>query len=287
MTVFNLGSINVDYFYEVPHIPAEGETIAAKMHRSGLGGKGANQSVAAALAGANVTHIGAIGEDGGWTVERLNGHGIDVSHVATVATPTAHAVITVDPAGENTIVLFTGANMEQSEDRISAALASGKPNDTLLLQNETSHQVFAARGAREKGMRVVYSAAPFSVDAVTAMLPHLSMLVLNEVEAEQLTAALGEINVPDLIVTRGSKGASWETAGADPITVPAFSVTAVDTTGAGDCFIGSVAASIDGGEAPEAALRYAAAASAIQVSRPGTSDAMPKRAEVLAFLNRT
>ncbi|MHC0052048.1 ribokinase [Actibacterium sp. D379-3] len=284
MAIFNLGSINVDYFYEVPHLPARGETIAAPVHRVGLGGKGANQSVAAAKAGAQVFHIGAIGAGGGWVLDRMRGHGVDVTHVAEVDGATAHAVITVDPDGENTIVLFAGANAAQSEARIGAALAGAGPNDTLMLQNETSHQRIAARMAWDRGMRVIYSAAPFSLSAVQAVLPHVSILVLNEVEAEQLIAAAGLPDVPEMIVTKGAKGAGWTMKDGETVTVPAFRVQPVDTTGAGDCFIGSVAAGLDQGMGRADALRYAAAASALQVTRPGTSDAMPTRAEVLGFL---
>ncbi|MGB8623644.1 MAG: ribokinase [Paracoccaceae bacterium] len=284
MTIYNLGSINIDYVYEVAHLPGPGETIAAPVHRSGLGGKGANQSVAAARAGAEVRHIGAIGEGGGWAVERLRGFGVNVDHVGEVPGPTAHAIIAVDPSGENAIILHAGANAAQSEARIAEALNSAGPGDTLLLQNETSHQVLAAKLGREKGMRVIYSAAPFSVDAVREVLPHVSLLALNAIEEAQLTEAIGVLEVPEMIVTRGADGASWALRGAETVSVAAFPVSAVDTTGAGDCFIGTVAAALDRGAGREEALREAAAAAAIQVTRPGTADVMPARDEVLAFL---
>jgi ribokinase len=284
MTIYNLGSINADYVYDVPHLPAGGETIAATAHRVGLGGKGANQSVAARLAGAEVRHIGAVGADGRWAVERLRGFGVDVAHVAEVAGPTAHAIINVDPQGENMIVLLAGANALQDEARIGAALADAGPGDTLLLQNETTCQRSAAHRARARGMRVIYSAAPFQAEAVKQMLPLTTILVLNEVEAAQLSDTLGGQMLPDMIVTRGARGASWAVRGGETVEIPAFVVEAVDTTGAGDCFIGSVAACLDLGMGREEALRYGAAAAALQVSRPGTADAMPTRDEVLAFL---
>ncbi len=284
MTVFNLGSINVDHVYTVPHLPLPGETIAADSYATGLGGKGANQSVAAALGGAATVHIGAIGQDGGWTVQRLQGFGVDTSHIATLNLPTAHAIITVDPQGENAIVLYAGANADQSEARIAAALAGAGPGDSLLLQNETTLQPFAAQLARDKGMRVIYSAAPFSVEAVRAVLPHVSLLVMNRVESEQLAAALGPVDVPETIVTHGADGAVWTVRGGETVTAPAFAVQPVDTTGAGDCFIGSVAAALDAGMDRAGALRYASAAAALQVTRPGAADAMPARADVMAFL---
>ena len=127
--IYNLGSINADYFYRVPHIVGAGETLAATGLSSGLGGKGANQSVAATLAGAKVCHIGAVGHDGAWAVEALRGFGVNVTHIATVDTPTAHAIITVDPVGENAIVIFPGANQVQDWRGIEAALAHAGPDD--------------------------------------------------------------------------------------------------------------------------------------------------------------
>lgn len=282
MTIYNLGSINVDYFYDVPHLPAEGETITADLHRTGLGGKGANQSVAAAKADSEVVHIGAVGTGGRWTVERLRGYGVDVANVAEVDGPTAHAVITVGPGGENTIVVCSGANAGQTEARILTALTPATKADTLMLQNETTCQVEAAKAAHERGMRVIYSAAPFSVEAVKAVLPYVSILVLNEVEASQLS---GAPDVAELIITRGEKGASWQVKDGETVTLPAFKVEALDTAGAGDCFIGSVAASLDQGMTREEALRFASGAAALQVTLPGTSEAMPDRDAVLAFID--
>lgn len=283
MILFNLGSINIDHFYQVPHIPAAGETLAATAHRTGLGGKGANQSVSAALAGAQVVHIGAVGPDAGNILDPLIAAGVDLGHVALSDQPTAHANICVDPDGENMIVIYSGANLTQEKGRIAAALDGAGPGDCLLLQNETNCQAEAAQLARERGVLVVYSAAPFSVEAAAEMLPITDILVMNEVEEAQLTAALGAVDGPELIVTHGAKGASWRWAGGQEFQ-PAFPVDPVDTTGAGDCFIGSVMALRDQGAGRAEALRYAAAAAALQVTRPGTAQAMPDRAEVEALL---
>ena len=282
MTVWNLGSINADHFYAVPHVPAPGETLAATGLATGLGGKGANQSVAAARAGAEVRHIGCLGPDGGWARERLAGWGIDITHVAEVETPTGHAIINVAEDGENAIVIFPGANAQQSPERIEAALAEAKPGDTLLIQNETSAQVAAARAGAARGMRVVYSAAPFDPDAVRAVLPHVSLLVMNAGEAAALRAALGADPGVEMLVTLGPDGARW--VHSDGIeTVPAPRVTPVDTTGAGDTFIGYVAAGLDRGMEPIAAMRLGTAAAALKVTRRGTADAIPSAVEVAAF----
>jgi ribokinase len=288
MTVYNLGSINIDHVYRVPHLPGPGETLAAATLLSGLGGKGANQSVAAALAGATTHHIGAIGPDGAWVLASLTTAGVDVSAVARAAVPTGHAIINVDDHAENAIVLFTGANAAQDRAAISRALSAAQAGDTLMLQNETTEQAFAARLAAEKGLRVVYSAAPFDVDAVRAVLAFTTMIVVNEIEAAQLCAALKttltDLPVAEVLVTKGAKGAEWHVKGAAPLSVASFKVQPVDTTGAGDCFIGSLVAALDLGQTRAQALRYASAAAAISVTRAGAASSMAPAAEVQAFL---
>ena len=287
MAVFNLGSINLDHFYQVPHLPAPGETLAATGYSGGLGGKGANQSVAAAKGGARVVHIGTIGADGEQAVEQMRGFGIDTSHVARCDQPTAHAIINVAPDGENAIVIFSAANMAQEESRIEAALEQAKEGDFCLLQNETNLVAFTAEAARARGMRVVYSAAPFDAQAAGEVLPFVDLLVLNAVESEQLSTALGvtpaNLPVPELLITRGSHGALYR-SGESEIDVSAFSVKAVDTTGAGDTYLGFFIAGLDGGMDVRGAMRFAAAGAAIQVTRPGTADAIPDLQEVRAFL---
>jgi len=289
MTVFNLGSINVDQFYQVPHLPKPGETLPATAHRTGLGGKGANQSVAVAQAGSDVRHLGTIGRENRWVLDRLGDFGVDVSHIGTSEMPTGHAIIMVDDAGENSIITFAGANYDQSLARIETALSAAGAGDILMLQNEVSCKDEAVRIAREKGLFVAYSAAPFRADVAARLLPSVDLLVLNEIEAQQLSSAMGcevaKIPVPNLIVTRGARGAVWiDTATGEGKAIDAFVVEPVDTTGAGDCFIGYVIAGLDQGLARNAALRLGAAAASIKVTRPGTADAIPSRAEVDAFL---
>ena len=291
MTIYNLGSINIDRVYALPHLPQPGETLASLSHSVGLGGKGANQSAAAARFGAEVRHLGAVGSDGGAIVDRMRGLGINVTGIRVVeAAHTGHAIINVDASGENSIVLDGGTNMMQSAEAIATALADATAADTLLLQNETDCQVDAARIGHEKGMRVVYSAAPFDAAAVEAVLPYVSMLVLNQVEAAQLAEATGlpieRVDVDSVVVTRGGDGAEWLMRGRDPMTAAAYTVPVVDTTGAGDCFIGTLAAALDVGLSEDLALRAALAAGALQVTRRGTADVMPDRAEVETFLNR-
>ncbi|KCV82521.1 PfkB domain-containing protein [Actibacterium atlanticum] len=284
MAVFNLGSINIDHFYEVAHLPAPGETIAAKTYRTGLGGKGANQSVAAARAGAKVFHGGAVGAGGEWARAALGSFGVDTSNVVKLAEPSGHAVICVDPDAENSIVIVPGANRRLTGADAEAALRFAKVGDVLLLQNETSAQADAARIGREKGLFVIYSAAPFDVRAVQAVLPYIDMLVMNEVEAQQLHEALGAAELPQTVITLGARGAVWCKSGSE-IAQPGFEVGPIDTTGAGDCFTGALAAAMDRGLPGTDVLRFAVAASALQVTKPGTAAAMPGLEEIQSFLN--
>lgn len=283
--IWNLGSINADHVYAVPHIPAPGETLAATALTYGLGGKGANMSVAAARAGARIAHLGAVGVDGGWMVERLESYGVDCAHVQRREGPSGHAIIAVDARAENAITLFPGANREIDLDAVKQALDKADPGDLLITQNETNGQVEAAAQARARGLRVVYAAAPFEAGAVRAVLPHLDLLVLNEVEAQQLSKALGtpieELPVPQVVVTLGAAGCDWiETATGARHHVDAPRVEAVDTTGAGDTFTGYLLAGLSEGLEMPAALKLATRAGALKVGRHGAADAIPSREEV-------
>ncbi|WP_432255206.1 ribokinase [Limimaricola sp. AA108-03] len=287
MTIWNLGSINADHVYAVPHIPTPGETLAATALDHGLGGKGANMSVAAARAGARVAHLGAVGDDGGWMIERLEGYGVDCTHVQRREGSSGHAIIAVDAQAENAITLWPGANREIDLDAVKQALDGAVAGDLLVMQNETNGQVEAAAQARVLGLTVAYAAAPFEAEAVRAVMPHLDLLVLNEVEARQLSEALGapveKLPVPHVVVTLGAAGCDWiETATGARHHVDAPKVTAVDTTGAGDTFTGYLLAGLSEGLTMPRALELAARAGALKVGRHGAADAIPSREEVEA-----
>lgn len=286
MAIWNLGSINADFVYSVPHIPTPGETLAATDRNVFLGGKGANMSVAAARAAARVNHIGAVGEDGKWAVERLLEYGVDTRHIALSDTETAQAIIAVDAAGENMIILHPGANAKIPQVTLQQAMAEAQTGDWFVTQNETNLQRTATQLAKKMGLKVAYAAAPFDADRVQAVLPSLDFLILNEVEAEQLKQATGQgpgdLDVADVIVTLGAMGADWY-GPQKKQHFDAISVDAVDTTGAGDTFTGYVLAGLDLGLPMAQAIGQAMRAGALMVTRHGTADVIPDLSEVQAF----
>ncbi|MGH1330105.1 MAG: ribokinase [Paracoccaceae bacterium] len=288
MAIYCLGSINIDHIYRVPHLPEPGETLAALSYQPMLGGKGANQSIAAAQAGRDVHHIGAVGADGDWIVARMCALGVGVENIRLSDEATGAAVVNVDPAGENAIVIFSGANNDQDEAHLRTALVDAGPGDTLLLQNETNLQAEAAAIGATKGMRVIYSAAPFDLEAVRAVIKNVSILAVNALEADQLCAAFGVdlalLPVPQIVVTRGSEGAEWRSnETGERVFLPSVPVEPVDTTGAGDTFAGYFAAGLDQGLGSSEALDLARHAAALKVTRQGTGEAIPSLADVLAF----
>lgn len=288
MTIWNLGSINIDYVYQLPHLPEPGETLSSTEFSQGLGGKGANMSVAAARAGSHVAHIGAIGAEGRWTAERLAEYGVDTREIEVMDGPTGHAIIMVDANAENSIVLLGGANTRIEPARIDHVLSNAATGDYFLTQNETSGQVHGVSRAAQMGLRVAYAAAPFDAEAVQAVLPHTELLFLNEVEADQLRQASGkgpaEWSVSDVIVTLGSEGSMWfDNRTGNHSTFGAHKVKAIDTTGAGDTFTGYVLAGLDQGQPIAQAIETATRASALMVMRAGAADVIPDLAEVRNF----
>lgn len=280
MTIWNLGSINLDLIYGLDRLPGRGETVAADTKAEYLGGKGTNMSVAAARAAARVNHIGAVGPDGRWAVDRLLEYGVDTRHIVQTDTPTGHAIVAVEASGENQIIIFPGANRAIPSDTISRALSQAQTGDLLILQNETNAQAETAELGRQMGLIVCYAAAPFDAMAVQAVLPYLDVLILNQVEADQLETALNtpvsKLPVRDIIVTKGADGAEWiSTETGSKQAFSARKVEAVDTTGAGDTFTGYVLAGMDRGMPMAQAISQASLAASIMVTRRGTADVIP------------
>lgn len=289
MTIVNVGSINWDRIYRVPHFPAPGETLSARSAAVGLGGKGLNQSVAILRSGGRVVHLGAIGGDDVAMLDALGKLGLDLSALERLAgVETGSALILVDDAGENLIVLDPGANRRMTVPNIDRVISGLSAGDWLLMQNETNGNPAAISAARRRGVKVALAAAPFEAAAVLPLLADLDLLSVNEIEHAQLTEAMGATGLPSglaLLISMGARGARYLAPGID-LHVPAFKVTPVDTTGAGDTALGAFMARIDLGETVADALRFAMAAAAIQITRPGAVPAIPVEAEVREFLTR-
>lgn len=288
MAILNLGSINWDRVYTVARFPQPGETLTALSFQVGLGGKGLNQSVAVHRSGGVVTHFGAVGRDDLAILPALRDLGLDTDHIQPLdGCATGSALILVDEAAENMIVLDPGANRRIPIQVVQTAIAAHRPGDWLLLQNETNGQAEATAAARQAGLKVAMVAAPFDTEVVRPLLPMLDLLAVNEIEFSQLLQGIGgEAALPDdlmIFVSLGARGAELRRGNSKTV-VPGFKVQAVDTTGAGDTAFGALLARMDRGDTIELALRYAMAAAALQVTRQGAVSAIPMQNEVDAFL---
>lgn len=291
MHILNYGSLNVDLVYRVPHISRPGETLGSSSREVFAGGKGLNQSIALGRAGAEVAHAGRTGTGGEWLPERLRDAGVDTTHVDTGDGPSGHAVIQVDDGGQNSIILFPGENMKQTRTDIDAALASCPEQTILLLQNEINEiEHLITEGAR-RGFQVCLNPAPFADNIPDLPLHLIRILVVNETEAEGLVGGgsaeqamdrlISQYPNCEMVMTLGPRGVLYG-AGADRIRLPAEDAEVVDTTGAGDTFIGYFLAARAEGRGAREALKIAGYASALCVSRPGACDSIPTREEVEA-----
>ena len=293
-----LGSINFDMICRVSRLPTPGETAPGSDFLTAPGGKGANQALAVARAGAPVAMVGAIGGDGfaGEAVSLLKAGGVGLESVQTVEGPTGVALILVDEAGENVIAVAPGANGTLAP--AGMAKLAFQAGDVLLLQLEIPVAAMdaAAAKARAAGASVVLNFAPFRSDAL-GLVEHATHLVVNESEcaliadalgvkgstAEAKARALAETCNVSVIVTLGGDGVTAVDGGAT-VKAPALPVDVVDTVGAGDTFCGYLAAALHEGLAEEEALTLAAAAGSLACTKPGAQPSIPRRADVAAAL---
>jgi ribokinase len=287
------GSINLDLIFPVPHIPGPGETVLGPSIRIEPGGKGANQAVAAARDGAVVIMAGAVGRDTLATsaLTLLREAKVDLTRVSETDASTGCAAIVVDPAGDNAIAVGSGANLVARQSQIEDAVLG--PTSTLVLQMEVPAEETAALiyRAHAKGTRIILNlapAAPLPEDA----LRKVDVLVINETESAWLAPHLGcadsatqlhdRLNIV-IVRTLGAGGLELATAGGVAM-VPARSIIAVDTTAAGDCFVGVLAAALDRGATLPTALQRATAAAALCCTRHGSQGSIPLAAETDALL---
>ncbi len=288
----NFGSINLDHVYRVTHLVRPGETLASHDYRVGLGGKGANQSLAMAKAGGCVSHWGRLGRQDAWARDTLSRAGVGVSRVTLVDAPSGHAIIQVDDRAENAIILFPGANHGFRRADLSELVAGTQPGDWLLIQNECIGLDKLIPLADGHGLKIAFNPAPMSEEVLKLPLSRCRLLFVNRTEAAGLTGlaldaraealldALGaQLPAAEIVLTLGSEGA-WYLQGDQRLHQPALPVKAVDTTGAGDTFIGYFMAARQAELSVGECLMRATTAAALAVQRQGAAESIPGLDEV-------
>ena len=292
MKVLSFGSLNFDYVYQMDHFVMPKETTSSLSYSRGFGGKGLNQSIALAKSGLDVYHAGRVGFDGQPFIDYLQEYGVKVDYLKRdEETATGHAIIQVSHS-ENCIILYGGANQLIDEAQIDEVLTHFEKGDLLLIQNEISSLTYLITKAHEKGLRIAFNTAPMDEKIFSYPLDLIDIFVVNEVEGKGL-ANVSSDQVEDviaglqkaypskeIILTVGSQG-SYYISGDRVIHQDAYRVEAVDTTAAGDTFTGFYLASILRGETVGNALRIAAKASSITVTKEGAAKSIPTLEQVV------
>lgn len=294
MPILNFGSLNIDHVYRVDTFVLPGETKHTKSYTVHSGGKGLNQSIAAARAGSQVFHAGIAGRDGGFLVEMLQAAGVDTSLMLTSNDVSGHAIIQVSDFGQNCILLYGGTNQMLTEDYVDQTLDKFGGEGFVLLQNETNLVGRIIEKAAGKGLKVVLNAAPYSEAVNTYPINQLDWLIVNEVEGqgivggavdESLLQRLAErFPQAGILLTLGSRGAQCFRDG-HYASISSCKVRAVDTTAAGDTFSGYFLAGVMQGLSLDETLSLATVASALCVQRPGAANSIPTQAEVEQVLS--
>ena len=289
MKVLNFGSMNLDYIYRVDHFLQPGETLSALSQTVSPGGKGLNQSIALAKAGAPVYHAGCLGAGGEMLLELLQKTGADTRFLLRTEELQGNAVIQVNREGQNCILLFGGSNRCITETQIAGTLSHFSAGDLLILQNEINNLPIIVDLAYELGMKIILNPSPFNESLNAVDFRKISWFLVNEIEAEQLSGS-GQpeeawrrihASCPEagLVVTLGSEG-SIAFTDTETVRQPAFPVKAVDTTAAGDTYTGYFVAGLLMGLSLQDCMRRASMASAISVTRHGAAPSIPEREEV-------
>ncbi|MGC3872341.1 ribokinase [Halomonas sp. GXIMD04776] len=290
--LYNYGSINIDHVYRVPHLVRPGETLSSRDYRQVLGGKGANQSLAIARAGGHVAHWGRLGQGDRWVLETLSSAGVDTRGIELTSDASGHALIQVDDHGENAIILYPGANHAFTDARQDELLAAPVTGDWLLLQNECNALSRLMTLATERGLLVAFNPAPMSANVLRLPLELCQLLFLNRGEAAGLVDLpeqtpsehlLDELRrrlpTVEIVLTLGREGVCYQHVDTR-LHLDAYQVDALDTTGAGDTFIGYFMAARQRQAEVEDALRGASAAAALCVQREGAAPSIPVLSEV-------
>jgi ribokinase len=286
--------VNIDLIFTVDHIVKGGETLQSTSLTRSAGGKGANQSAALAKAGATVFHAGKVGRDGDFLLQLLTSYGVDVSHIRTYDGATGQALIQLDANKQNAIILYSGGNGAIATDEIDQTLEHFGFGDVLVLQNEIVHIDYLIKNAKRRGMKVCMNVAPFDPSALSLPLELIDILVVNEIEGAGLAnmrqtsdykAILERLvtryPASEILLTIGKQGC-WYAFKDLRVHHDIYDTPVVDTTAAGDTFIGYYLASIARGCSIRQALQYASKAAGLAVSRPGAMASIPLAEEVFS-----
>ena len=290
MKILNFGSLNVDYVYEVNCIAAPGETVSARNRKIFCGGKGLNRGVAMAKASVPVYQAGSVGLDGNILLEALKKVGINTDFIFRQDSPGGHTVIQVDSRGENCILVYGGTNRQIPRAHMDRVLKDFSAGDLLLLENEINDVAYLIHAAHERGMTILFNPSPFDETIQSLPLNLVDCFILNEAEGTAISeTALIENIIPKLtkrfpgahvLLTLGEQGAKYSD-GTMIYHQKVYPVKPVDTTAAGDTFLGYFVFGLTTGRTPQETLRVAAKAASITVSRLGAADAIPVLSEVL------
>ncbi len=294
MKIVNFGSVNIDIVFDVDNIVLPGQTIASSAFSLYCGGKGANQSVAVAQTNLiPIYHAGLIGSDGLWIKKKLEAFGVHTDFVFEIEEPSGQAFIQVAKNGQNSIVLYSGANKKFTKQFVDTVFANFKKNDWLMIQNETNLLPYIIEKAKEKGLNICFNPAPFDKSVLDLPLHLIDLLSVNETEAQSLCGSdkIDEILVTlkerypktAVLLTLGKRGAIWS-KGEQMFSYGNYNVPVVDTTGAGDTFIGYFLAAMVSGKSNYDSLKLASMAANVAITKKGAMDSIP-RIEELSLLD--
>lgn len=283
--ILNFGSINIDHVYTVDHFVRPGESLTCPQYQVFAGGKGFNQSIAIARAGAQVKHVGLIGKDGLWLKELLSKDKANVEFLETCDQATGHAIIQVDQNGENCIIIYGGANKSFDKKFIEKVFTTDKECDKVLLQNEVNELDLIIEKAFQNNKKVILNPSPFTNSLLALPLSKISMLILNEIECQQMGQA-NDLNIAlknilkqtpsmEILLTRGKDGVLYANQNKMQ-EFQAFKVAKpVDTTAAGDTFTGYFLGGLEHNLAIPNAIQQGMKAAALCIQKKGAAESIP------------
>lgn len=284
MKILNFGSLNIDYIYQVKEFVVEGETIASTAFNKNIGGKGLNQAIALSRVSNNVYFAGKVGQDGKFLVNELYDNNVNTEYIGVSKKITGHAVIQVNDKGQNCIITHGGANHDMDKQYIDVVIEMFKKGDLLIIQNEVNMVDYIIQKAEHRGLKVIYNPSPLTSVIDNVDFNHLEYLVINLNEGKAITKKTEPLEIieslhssyPKLkIILTASENGSYYKDEKESIFVPAHKVKAVDTTCAGDTYLGFFLGGIINKKGIKESMELATKAASIAIGRSGASRTIP------------